>query len=112
MESILISIRKLVGSHEDCAAFDPDLIVYTNTALNVLTQLGVGPKNGFFITGTDEKWSNFLPSSDHRYELVKAYVAQKVKILFDPPTSSSVLDSMNRALSELEWRVMATVETA
>lgn len=111
MESILMSVRKMVGPHEDCADFDTDLIVYTNAALNVLAQLGVGPKNGFSITGTGEQWTDFLPDTDHRYELVKAFVMQKVRLLFDPPTSSAVLNAMTRAVDELEWRILVTVET-
>lgn len=111
MESILKSVRLLVGSDEDFEAFDKELVIYTNTALNVLAQLGVGPSGGFFITDTEALWTDFLPFNDPRFELVKAYVLQKVRILFDPPTSSAVLESMNRTLAELEWRIMIVVET-
>lgn len=108
-ESILTSIKKLRGIMEEYTHFDDDLIMDINTALSILTQLGVGPESGFKITGADETWQDFM-GDDPRLSMVKSYVDLKVKLLFDPPLSSSVAEAANRMLSELEWRINVEVD--
>jgi hypothetical protein len=102
-DSILTSIKKLLGIDEEYEHFDIDLILHINSVLSVLTQLGVGDEN-FFITGKNEKWSDYI-SDDARFNLVKAYVYLKVRLLFDPPSSSAIIESINRLISEIEWRI-------
>ena len=104
MESILQSIRKLIGPDETYTYYDTDLIIHINSVLAVLTQLGVGPGEGFFIQDESATWNDFL-GNDPKLEMVKSYVYMKVKLIFDPPSSSAVIDSMNRSISEFEWRV-------
>lgn len=108
-DSILVSIKKLLGITEDYNQFDTDIIIHINTAFSILTQIGVGSDDGFYITGSDEKWTEYLPQGA-RLELVKTYVYQKVKLMFDPPSSSAVMEAMNRSIAELEWRIYITVD--
>lgn len=111
MDSILTSIKKLLGIMEEYDHFDPDIIVHINMALSTLTQLGVGPEAGFMIEDDSATWSDFIPSDNKRLEFVKTYVYLKVRVVFDPPQSSSVLESINRTISELEWRLNVAAET-
>lgn len=108
-DSILTSVKKDLGIVEEYTHFDPDIIMGINTAFSILTQLGVGPASGFAISDDTAVWSDFLPSSQ-RLEFVKSYVSKKTRMLFDPPLSSSVMESMNRLLSELEWRINVAVD--
>lgn len=108
MDSILISIKKLLGIDEYCDHFDSDVIMHINSALVVLNQLGVG-KPGFMVTSNVETWSDLLGGS-LELEFVKTYVFMKVKLIFDPPQSSAAIESMNRLISELEWRINVAVD--
>lgn len=110
MESILTSIKKLLGIAEEYTHFDTDLIIHINSAFGVLNQLGVGPENGFTITGQYELWNEFL-SNDATLELVKTYTYLKVKQMFDPPTSSAVAESVKRQIEEFEWRISVTASS-
>lgn len=104
MESILTSIKKLLGISEEYEHFDADLIMHINSVFMILTQLGVGPSEGFRITDESEIWTDFI-SEPTRIDLVKSYMHLKVKLLFDPPSSSAVIESMNRMINEFEWRL-------
>lgn len=108
-ESILTSIKKLLGITEDYTYFDADIIMHINSVLAVLNQLGVGPSKGFLIEDEDAEWKDIL-GDDARLSLVKSYVHLKVRLLFDPPLSSSVLDAMDRTIKELEWRICAVTD--
>lgn len=110
MESILTSIKKLLGISEEYTHFDPDIIMHINSVFMILTQLGVGPPKGFLIEDDTSLWTDFT-SDTPQIEAVKSFVYLKVKLLFDPPLSSAVIESTNRLLSELEWRLNVAVET-
>lgn len=109
MESILTSIKKLLGIEEEYTQFDADIIMHINTVFLNLTQLGVGPVEGFFIEDDTAIWEDFIGDSN-QLQAVKTYVYLKVKLLFDPPLSSSVTESMNRMIAELEWRLNVAVD--
>ena len=109
MESILTSIKKLLGIEESYEIFDPDIILYINSAFSTLTQLGVGPEEGFSIKDKTTNWSEYL-NNDPRLDLIKNYVFLKVKLIFDPPTSSSVQSAYEHMIQELEWRILHAVE--
>lgn len=111
MDSILTSIKKMLGIAEEYTHFDSDLTIHINTVLSILTQVGVGPSKGYFIMDETQTWTEFLPISEKRLELVKSYVYMKVKLLFDPPLSSAVIESTNKLIAELEWRILASIET-
>ena len=109
MDSILTSIKKLLGIAEEYTQFDEDIIMHINTVFLNLTQLGVGPEEGFAIENDAASWEDFINDSI-QLQAVKTYVYLKVKLLFDPPLSSSVIESMNRMIAELEWRLNAAVD--
>lgn len=109
MGSILTSIKKMLGITEEYEHFDTDIIIHINTAIATLTQLGIGPQQGFTVTDKDDIWSDFI-SDDPRLEMVKSFIYLKVKLLFDPPASSVVVDAIKQSIQELEWRLVVTAE--
>ena len=112
MESILTSIKKLLGIEEDYEHFDSEIVAHINSVFMILNQLGVGPSEGFVIEDETAYWTDFLPDTDLvRLSAVKSYVHLKVKLLFDPPSSSAVIESTNRLINELEWRLNVSAET-
>lgn len=110
MESILTSIKKLLGITEEYEHFDADIIMHINSVLMILTQLGVGPPEGFLIQDETSTWTDFVPDT-MKIEAIKSYMYLKVKLLFDPPLSSAVMESYNRQISELEWRITSEAES-
>ena len=109
MESILTSVKKLLGIAEEYEHFDADLIMHINSVFMVLNQLGVGPEEGFSIQGAEAVWTDFMPAGSNM-EAVKSYIHMKVKLLFDPPASGTVIESYNRLINELEWRLYTEAE--
>lgn len=110
MESILTSIKKLLGIEEDYTHFDPDIIMHINSVFMILNQLGVGPPEGFRIEDDIATWNDYT-DNNLMYESVKTYIHLKVRLLFDPPASSSLIEAMNRQISELEWRLNVAAES-
>lgn len=104
MESILISVKKALGIEQDYTHFDPDIILHINSVLLTLNQIGIGPTTGFIITGNDESWVDLIGERKD-IEAVKTLIYLKVRLLFDPPTSSFVLEAMERQITEFEWRL-------
>lgn len=103
-ESILNSIKKLLGITKEYTHFDPDIIMHINSVFMILNQIGVGPDKTYSISDESSKWTDFMPDEEMLHA-VKSYIYLKVKMLFDPPSSSSMMESMNRQISELEWRL-------
>ena len=110
MDSVLISTKKLAGLGEGYEDFDPDIILFINSTFSTLCQLGVGPKKGFKISDSSDKWSTYLPSEDYRLEMVKEFMYLKVKLVFDPPAISSVLTAFENRTKELEFRIIAAAD--
>ena len=111
MESILNSIKKVLGIYEDDTSFDVDIIMHINTVIMILRQMGIGPSKGFSVTNSYDTWSDYL-SDVALFEPVKTYIALKVRLIFDPPASSAIIDAMNRTISELEWRLNTQADYA
>lgn len=109
MESILSSIKKLLGIAEEYTQFDNDIIMHINSVFMILAQLGVGPSKTFFIEDDSASWSDFLPDLTN-VQAVKTYMYLKVRLMFDPPMSSAVMDAVNRQIAELEWRLNVAVD--
>lgn len=103
-QSILKTIKQLVGCPDDFEQFDLDLTIHINSAFATLTHLGVGPKEGYRITGVDNVWSEFEEDTQ-KLSLIKDYVYIKTRLLFDPPTNGSLMDSLEKQLKEMEWRL-------
>lgn len=111
MESILTSIKKDLGIAEGYKNFDADIIMHINTALMVLNQLGVGPSKGYRIKDETNTWGEFIPEDREDLESIKSYVYMKVRLIFDPPSSSAAITSMEKLISELEFRINVAAET-
>lgn len=102
--SILTSVKKSLGLEEADASFDVDILLHINSTFSTLHQLGVGPENGFQIEDKVTTWDALL-GTDPRLNNVKTYVYLKVRQIFDPPTTSFSIESMERIAKELEWRI-------
>lgn len=109
MDSILTSVKKLLGITEDYEHFDQDLILHINSVFMILNQIGVGPDKGFSISDKHAMWSDF---TDNKLDIeaVKSYVFLRVRLLFDPPQSSVLTESYKRQIDELEWRLNVAVD--
>lgn len=109
MDSILGTITHMIGPSEDYTYFNTDLIVHINAAFSRLCQLGVGPKTPFHISGSTEEWTDFIADVGH-LEDVKQFVYLSVKLVFDPPSNSFVMDAMKNQLEKLEWLLNSVAE--
>lgn len=110
MESILTSIKKMLGIEADYTYFDAELIIFINSVFGILHQLGVGPTDApFKIDNASSTWDEFIVND--QIETVKSYMFMKVKLMFDPPQSSAVLSSYKELIQEFEWRCNVNAET-
>ncbi len=109
MENILVSIKKMLGIGEEYQHFDKELLVFINSVFGVLFQLGVGKTDTPFVCDETSMWNEFI--TEDQIETVKSYMFMKVKLLFDPPSSSFVLSSYEKLISEFEWRCNVDAET-
>jgi hypothetical protein len=109
MESILTSIKKMLGIEEEYTQFDQDIILDINSVLMVLMQLGVGTETGFFITDKSATWANFLGDRKD-IEALKSYIYMKVRLMFDPPATSFLIEAIERQIAEFEWRINIQVD--
>lgn len=103
-DSILTNVKKIVGIVELDTSFDPDIIMHINSVFSVLTQLGIGPDEGFMVEDSTPTWDDFL-DGDKRLNMLKTYVYLRVRLLFDPPQTSFVIESLNKQIEELEVRM-------
>lgn len=109
-DSILVSIKKLLGIAKEYENFDQDIIMHINTVFMVLHQLGVGPADGYMIENKDNIWSEFVKDKDN-LNAVKSYIHLKVKLIFDPPLNSAVLAALKESINELEFRLLVQAES-
>ena len=103
-DSILTTVKKLVGIDESYDAFDLDIITHINSAFSTLDQLGIGPEEGFMIEDDSAVWGDFL-GDDNRLNSVKSLIGLKVRVVFDPPATSFTLEAFKKQIEELEWRL-------
>lgn len=109
-DSILNTIKKLLGPSDTYSYFDTDIIIHINTAIATLYQMGVGPKN-FHVTDATETWADLLGTDNTVLEMAKTYIYLKVRLIFDPPTTGGgVMDSIEKTIEELEWRLNSEVD--
>lgn len=112
MESILTSIKKMLGPTADYDYFDPDIIMHINTVLMSLTQIGVGPSDGFVIEDETTTWNDFIPNEKPvRVEWIKSYIYLKVRLLFDLPNNQSHIQAIKDQIAELEFRLNVAAES-
>jgi hypothetical protein len=104
MDSILTSIKKLLGPEEDDTHFDPDIVMHINTVFMALNQIGIGPEIGFSISDKTKTWVDYL-GTNVNLEAAKSYIYLKVRLVFDPPSSTPLIEAIERQITELEWRL-------
>ena len=109
-ESILTSIKKLVGMDSDYGPFDTDLIIFINSVFSTLAQLGVGINSGFSIEDEEDVWSDFI-EDPIQLGFVKTYIYLKVRLIFDPPNNSTIVKAYEEQIKELESRLNIAAET-
>lgn len=109
-DSILTSIKKLLGIDSAYTQFDQDIIIHTNSVFLTLNELGVGPDEGFAISSEGETWSDYIDDNPLLLNAVKSYMYLKVRMLFDPSLTSSVTELMKEEAKELEWRMNVLVD--
>jgi len=108
--SILKSTKKVLGIGEDDTSFDEDIIIHINSAFSTLNDMGVGPVEGFSIEDEDSEWDEFVEDVAKQSK-VKTVVYLRTRLVFDPPTTSFVLDALQKQLSEAEWRLNVSRES-
>ena len=105
-DSIFLSTKKMLGIADEDKSFDDDLVMHINSVFSILNQLGVGPVDGFVVTGPTETWDEFLvDDKKNRLQVIKSYMYQRVKIIFDPPSTGVLNEALERQIKELEWRI-------
>lgn len=109
MDSILTTVKQACGMTDSFTAYDNDIIMHTNTVFMTLRQMGVGPATPFSIRDKYATWNDFTENVE-ALEAVKTYVCYKVRLIFDPPQSSTVMQAIKDTISECEWRLLHAVE--
>lgn len=104
-DSILLSIKKLLMIDPSYEVYDDDIIMHINTTLSILTQMGVGKEGGLTISDANNTWDEFIDLSNNDFNTIKSYVYLKVKLLFDPPQNSALIESINNRIKEFEYRL-------
>lgn len=107
--SILNSIKKLLGITEEQTDFDMDIIIHINTTLTILNELGIGPDDGFVIEDSSATWNEYI-TDRRKFDKIKTYVYLKVRLYFDPPQNASLKEAMEKQAAELEWRLNVSSE--
>ena len=108
-DSILDSTKKILGLDSEYTPFDHDVIIYINSTFSILDQLGIGPIGGFSIEDNTATWDDYVVPSN-QLQLVRTYVYLKTRMLFDPPTTSFLIEAMNNQIKEIEWRLNSVRE--
>jgi hypothetical protein len=107
--SILTSTKKVLGIAEDYTAFDVDILMHINSVFSTLQQLAVGPAEGYTIEDASATWQDYI-GVDPRYHAVRSYVFLRVRLLFDPPGTSYLIDSLRKQAEQMEWRLNVAAE--
>lgn len=110
-DSILDSVKNSLGIQKGLTAFDQDIIMNINSVFSVLNQIGVNSStNSYRIEDNNTTWRELFGDNDVLVDMLKTYTYLKVRIIFDPPTSSFVLESIKAQAQELEWRINVEAE--
>ncbi len=110
VDSILDSVKDKIAGGSIHDHFDGELVDDINAVLVDLRQVGIGPEEGFHITGSDETWADFVGDNLQMQRSVSTLVALKVRLIFDPPTSSAIAEAIKNNIDRLEWRLNANYE--
>ena len=110
MSSILDTTKKMLGIESDYTAFDVDIIAFINAALLSLNQIGVGPNDGFVVEDSSASYEDFVGDDPYLIGAVKQYIYLQVRMAFDPPTNSFVMEALQRSSDEYIWRMRVQIE--
>lgn len=110
MDSILSNVKKILSIDASYKAFDTDIVFHINSVFATLTQLGIGPEEGFMIEDDSTTWDAYL-ANDLKLNFVKQYIYLKVRVIFDPPQTAALLEAMNKQIEQLEWRISVQRES-
>lgn len=111
MDSILTTIKQMLGGAAEDTHFEPDIIRHINTAFSTLHQIGVGPAEGFMIYDEMSIWGDFISGASFmKMQMIITYVYDTVKLRFDPPTTTAHIEALKRDIAELEWRLSVAVD--
>ena len=108
-DSILLSIKELLGINSDDIAFDTEIAAHINSTFIELQQMGIGPENGFIISSETETWNQFT-NDTLILSAIRTYIYLKVKLVFDPPASASAIESFKNLIDRFEWRLTLSAE--
>lgn len=111
-DSILLSIKKMLGINNQDSDFDLDLAVNINSIFSTLYQIGVGQKGHYTIKSSEDKWIEVFKDCEDLIDFIKLYTYMKTRMVFDPPTSSTLSDSLNKQIAEIEWRIQIQAESS
>lgn len=109
-DSILISIKGMLGIDKDCDGFDQEIMIFINSVFSTLYQIGFDPAKNYRVESVESKWTDILNDDPDLVDLIKPYTYMKVRLQFDPPTSSFVLESFRKEIEQLEWRIQSQAE--
>jgi hypothetical protein len=109
-DSILDTMKKTLNIDPSDDAFDTDIMIHINSVFLSLNQLGVGPIDGFAITGSEETWEQYLGTTDKNLSAVKSYMYLRVRLLFDPPATSFAITSYEKQIDMFEFRLNVQAE--
>lgn len=108
-DSILQDVKQMVGQEWDDDTYDTDIMIHINAVFFTLNQLGVGPEDGFSISDKDQLWSSYT-TPPRNLDAVKSYIYLRVRLLFDPPTNSFLVTSLQKQVDQIEWRLMVDMD--
>lgn len=109
--SILKTTKKVLGIDPSYNEFDTDILMHINSVFSTLNQLGIGPTFGYAIEDDAATWADYLGVQEIEFNFVKTYMYLRVRLLFDPPTTSFHLTALKEQITELEWRISVQRET-
>lgn len=109
-DSILDSVKKMLGYEPEYTEFDQEILMHINAAMFTLRQLGVGPQDGYTVSSSDQTYADFLGEGAKTIPQVRTYLYYKVKLAWDPPQSASVLEVLKTEIAEAEWRLNVQVD--
>lgn len=107
-DSILNSVKKVLGIEAEDTSFDVDIVMHINTVFSTLYQLGVGPETPYHIEDETQTWDEFTTSMD--LIAVKSYMYMKVRLIFDPPSTTTMYEAIDKHTKEFEWRLNVAAE--
>lgn len=106
MMTILQFVKNVLGIHMTDNAFDSELLMHINSAIQMLVTFGVEQFSTVYVE-KDTPWTKLDPPVFD--SLAKAYLGSKVKIMFDPPTHGALLEAHAKSVDEIQLRLQVLI---